>query len=337
MVAPPWFTTPPSGYGGIERVVALLTDGLTRHGHDVTLFAPRGSQAAHLHETVPRAMPDFLGSVAVETANAAVAYRDWRRFDVIHDHTMAGLAPGSLVPIPVVHTVHGLCLPDTALLYETVGRSIELVAISAHQQRTLPPSVRSTVIHNAIDIEKVAWRKEHGDYLLFVGRAAPEKGPLEAVEIARRANMPLKMLFKVNEPQEEEYFAQIRPRLEGAGVEIHLQATEQQKQEAFAGALGTLFPVSWEEPFGLVMIESMAAGTPVIGFRRGAVPEVIQDGVSGFICKTVAEAVSAVGALPAIDRRACREYVRGRFDAEIAVEAHERLYRSLVDAHDSTK
>lgn len=337
MVAPPWFTTPPSGYGGIERVVALLTDGLTARGHEVTLFAPGGSRAAHLCETVAGPMPEYLGSVAVETASTVVAYRDWRHFDLIHDHTIAGLGPGSLLPIPVVHTVHGVCLPEMALLYEASGRSIELVAISSHQQRTLPPSVRSTVIHNAIAIDRVKWSERRGDYLLFVGRASPEKGPLEAVEIARRAGLPLKMLFKVNEPDEQKYFDEIRPVLDAANVDVHLQASEAEKQDAFAGALGTLFPVNWDEPFGLVMIESMAAGTPVIGFRRGSVPEVIADGVSGFVCSSVDKAVQAVPALADIDRTACREYARARFDAEIAIEAHERLYRSLLDGNDSTK
>lgn len=337
MVAPPWFTTPPTGYGGIERVVALLTDGLTRHGHEVTLLAPGGSKAACVCETVPRPMPEFLGSVAVETANAAAAYRDWRRFDIIHDHTLGGLASGSLVPIPVVHTVHGVCLPDTALLYETVSSSIELVAISAHQQQTLPACVRSTVIHNAIATDEVQWSDRPGDYLLFVGRASREKGPLEAARIAKRAGMPLKMLLKVNEPPEQRYFDEIRPELESAKVDVHLQASEADKQVAFAGAFATLFPVSWDEPFGLVMIESMAAGTPVIGFRRGSVPEVISDGESGFVCETIDEAAAAVRSVASIDRAGCRAYAKAHFDAETAVQAHERLYRSLVDAHDSSK
>lgn len=337
VVAPPWFTTPPTGYGGIERVVALLAEGLHKRGHEVTLFAPGGSQSDLLSETLPRPMPEYLGSVAVETANAVTAYRDWRRFDIIHDHTIAGLAAAAMLPTPVVHTVHGVCAPDAALLYEAVGRAVELVAISGHQQTTLPKAVRSTVIYNAIDVESVRWSPEPGSYLLFVGRAAPEKGPLEAIEIARRAGLPLRVLLKVNEEPEREYFDHIRASVEGPGVEFELQASEATKQEAFAGALGTLFPVSWDEPFGLVMIESMAAGTPVIAFPRGAVPEVIAEGVSGFVRSNVEDAVRAVPALSSVDRAACREYVRTKFDASIAVEAHERLYRSLVDAHDSSK
>lgn len=337
MIAPPWFTTPPSAYGGIERVVALLTSGLERRGHEVTLFGPRGSSAARVCETLPRPMPELLGNTAVETANAVTAYQHWREFDVVHDHTIAGLAAGSLLPLPVIHTVHGVVLPELGLLYESVARQVELVAISDHQRGTFPSGVRSTVIHNAIDVQQVIWSEKPGDYLLFVGRAAPEKGPLEAVEIARRAGRPLRMLLKVNEPPEIEYFDHIRPHLAAARVDLELQANEHEKQLAFAGALGTLFPVSWDEPFGLVMIESMAAGTPVIGFPRGSVPEVISEGVSGFVCASVREAAEAVDRLDCIDRVNCRAHTMANFDAAIAVESHERLYLSLMRSDDATK
>jgi glycosyltransferase involved in cell wall biosynthesis len=166
--------------------------------------------------------------------------------------------------------------------------------------------------------------------LLFVGRASPEKGPLDAIEIAKRTNLPLRMLIKVNEPLEHEYFESLRPHLKAPGIQVELEASEQAKEQAFLGAYATLFPVHWEEPFGLVMIESMAAGTPVIGYKRGAVPEVIEHGVSGFVCDTLEEAVAAVPLVVSLDREACRRHVATCYGAGRAVELHEALYQSLV-------
>jgi glycosyltransferase involved in cell wall biosynthesis len=333
MVAPPWFAIPPTGYGGIERVVALLADGMAERGHDVTLFAPHGSKSlASIHETFPKTMHEQIGSVAVETENAILAYRKWREFDVIHDHTVCGLVAASLIDRPVVHTVHGAVLSDMWTLYQALSGNTHLIAISDNQRRTLPPNVRSTVIHNAMHVEDAPWSDEPGDYLLFVGRAAPEKGPLEALQIAERAGMPLRMLLKVNEQPERDYLEVLRPFFKRPGVQIEMQTSEEEKQRAYAGAYATLFPIAWEEPFGLVMIESMAAGTPVIAFRRGSVPEIISNGVTGYICDSVDEAVDAVADVDLLDRAVCRERAETCFGADSALASHEALYLSLVSA-----
>ena len=179
----------------------------------------------------------------------------------------------------------------------------------------------------------VEWSPQAGPYLLFVGRMCPEKGPLEAVEIARRTGLPLRMLLKVNEKPEHEYFEHIRAKLEQPGIEIELQITEKAKHEQYRGALATLFPISWPEPFGLVMIESMAAGTPVVGFRHGAVPEIIDDGITGFVCDDIDSAVQAVSRIEAIERAACRDRVQRLFSAESAVARHVELYSRLAGAN----
>jgi len=331
LVAPPWFTIPPSGYGGIERVVAILADGLARRGHEVTLFAPGGSRtAACLVETFAQPMSSVLGNALVDAESSIRAYRRWREFDVIHDHTVVGLVAASMIQRPVVHTVHGVVLPELASLYSAMGDNVELVAISESQRRSLPAETSSTLIRNAVDVERIPWNRAPGEYLLFVGRASPEKGLLDAVEIANRTDLPLRMFIKVNEPLEHEYFESLRPHLEGPRIEVELEASERTKEQAYAGAYATLFPVHWEEPFGLVMIESMAAGTPVIGYRRGAVPEVIAHGVSGFVCDTLEEAAAAVPLVASLDREASRRHVETRFNAEHAVRQHEALYASLV-------
>jgi glycosyltransferase involved in cell wall biosynthesis len=333
IVAPPWFTIPPAGYGGIERVVAMLADGLAGRGHRVTLFSPAGSTSdAMVVPTVPVPMHEYIGSVAVETQNVLRAYSCWREFDVIHDHTVAGLAVTPFLQRPLVHTVHGAVLPDIQGLYAALPPNVHLVAISENQRATLPPNSAATVIRNATNIDGVEWSRAAGDHLLFVGRASVEKGPLDAIRIAEGAGMPLRMLLKVNEKAEHEYFEFLRPHLRKNRVQVELQVTEGEKQRAYAGAFATLFPIAWEEPFGLVMIESMAAGTPVIAFARGAAPEVIADGVTGFLCSTVDEAISAVQNVPSLDRRDCRTHVEEHFSPAAAVDAHETLYRSLVAA-----
>lgn len=333
MIAPPWFTIPPKGYGGIERVVALLTEGLAARGHEVTLFAPGGSEtAASLTETFPEPMYRQIGSIAVETLNTLSAYSDWKRFDVFHDHTVSGLGVASFVDRPIVHTVHGAVLPDIRQLYASLPSNVHLIAISENQRTTLPEGAPATVIWNSMDLTGVEWSRDRGDYLLFTGRAAPEKGPMEALKIAERTGMPLRMLLKVNEPPEQEYFEMMRPECERLGVQVELDVTEAEKQRAFAGAYATLFPISWEEPFGLVMIESMAGGTPVIAYSRGSVPEVIEHGVTGFVCHELEEAIEAVQQVESLDRAACRQRVESVFSAEAAIDQHEQLFRSLVGA-----
>ena len=333
LIAPPWFSVPPSGYGGVEWVVSVLADGLVARGHDVTLFASGGSQTtARLVSTYDEPPSAQLGDVYTEMPALLDAYAHWREFDVIHDHTILGLIAGANLPAPVVHTVHGQVLPSIHRLYEHTAGRVQLVAISQHQASTLPPACATTVIHNGVDLGRFPFAAEsRGDYLLFVGRASPEKGIVAAIEIARRCDMPLVILAKVNEAPEQAYFeAVVKPALRGIRHEIFLNASHDMKIRAFQEAFATLFPIAWPEPFGLVMIESMACGTPVIAFRDGSVPEVIDDGRTGFVCDNVDEAVRAIERVPLLNRSDCRARVEARFSAERNVDAHERLYRQVA-------
>lgn len=333
LIAPPWFAVPPTGYGGIEWVVSNLAEGLVRGGHQVTLFASGGSRTrARLVTTYPEPPSRDLGDAFVESPALIDAYSRWRDFDVIHDHTMLGLIAGANLPVPVVHTVHGQVLPKLYHFYEHVAGRVHLVAISHSQAAMLPPSCRQTVIHNGIALERFPFkRKPGGDYLLFVGRMSPEKGILPAIEIARRCDMPLLVLAKINEKPEHDYFeALVRPALREVRHEVFLQTSHEQKVAAYQDAMGTLFPICWPEPFGLVMTESMACGTPVIAFPRGSAPEVIDDGRTGFLCEGVEEAVAAVGRLGEIRREDCRHRVAVHFSADRNVRRHELLYQSML-------
>lgn len=333
LVAPPWFTVPPQGYGGIERVIAALADALVDQGHDVTLFAPSGScTRARLVETFPAELHAEIGSSAIEAHNTLLAYAQAAHFDVIHDHTVAGLAASTSHHGPIVHTAHGPIEPRIAGLYEALPRNVHLVAISHHQRSTFPSGVEPAVIWNTLDTSDTPFSAEPGDYLLFVGRAAPEKGLADALTIAERAGLPLRVLLKVNEDREFAFLETLRPRLSRPGVQLEFDATESVKRHAFAGALATLFPISWDEPFGMVMIESMAAGTPVIAYPRGAAPEVIEDGVTGYLCTDAAESEAAIEALDRIDRLRCRERVERLFNPADAAKAHAHLYQRALQA-----
>jgi len=334
LVAPPWFAVPPTGYGGIEWVVSNLAEGLIARGHEVTLFASGGSQtSAELVTTYAVPPSAELGDAYVEAPALIDAYQRWREFDVIHDHTLLGLVAGACLPAAVVHTVHGEVTPKLHRIYEHVGDRVQFVTVSNNQAATMPAECPVTVIHNGVNLARFPFAdRGRGGYLLFVGRMSPEKGILQAIEIARRSGIRLRIMAKVNEPPEKEYFeSTVKPALRGVDHELVFAATHDEKVAAYQDALATLFPIAWPEPFGLVMTESMACGTPVIAFRHGSVPEVIADGETGFICEDVAEAVRAVDRVGLIDRRRCRQRVEDHFSAERNVENHERLYRRVAE------
>lgn len=334
LIAPPWFAVPPTGYGGIELVVSHLADGLAVRGHRVTLFASGGSRTpARLLSPYQVPPSELLGDPVVEAAHLVEAYARWEEFDIIHDHTMLGLIAGAHLPVPVVHTVHGQLLDRFKPFYRSVAGLVDLVCISHHQRSTLPAGLDATVIHNGIRCADYPFSSVPGKYLLFVGRMCAEKGVLDAIEIARRASLPLVLVAKVNEPAERAYFEScVKPALAGIESTLYFQPPQHVKAAAYRDALATLFPIDWPEPFGLVMAESMAAGTPVIAYRRGSVPEVIEDNVTGMICDGVDDAVAAVQRVGRLDRHASRDRAVQLFDASTCVASHERLYLDILDA-----
>lgn len=337
LIAPIWLPIPPPGYGGIERVVHLLAEELTVRGHDVTLFALAGSVTAARLSSVIDTGPglDDPGAFADELAHVVAAYRQAATFDVIHDHTAIGPALGTLlggIP-PVVHTLHGPWTARSRRLAAQVHDRVHLVAISAAQAAANGAVRYASIVHNGVDLGAFPFAPDKQDYLAYVGRASPEKGTHLAVEVAQRAGMPLKMAVKRSEAAEWAYWqAMVAPRLSG-DEEIHEQPDHTLLWDIIAHARATLFPIDWAEPFGLVMTESLACGTPVVARPLGAVPEVLDDGVTGFLRWDVDDLAAAARAAGHLDPVACRRAAEARFSATAMVDGYERLYRSLTTGH----
>jgi len=338
MIAPPWFPLPPQGYGGIELVVSLLTEGLVRDGHDVTLFASGDSKTlARLSFVYDRAPRELIATASyIEIVHGLEAYTRAREFDVIHDHDgFASRAMGALVHrlvgTPVVATLHGPADAATQESLASLRENLRFIAISDYQRHGFPDLSFVATIPNAIDFDSYPFSAEKDDYLLFVGRMIDDKGAHTAVEVARRLSSRLILVGKINEEAEREYFAaKVEPLLTD-DMYYRGEVDTSTKLELYKNARCTLFPIQWPEPFGLVMIESMAAGTPVVAFRHGSVPGVIDDGRTGFIVETVDEMVEAVRRVGEIDPEECRRVAEERFGIPRFVAAHVAAYRRLLD------
>jgi glycosyltransferase involved in cell wall biosynthesis len=337
-VAPPWLSVPPARYGGIEWVVALLTDGLVDRGHDVTLFATGDSKTrARLSWVFDRAPgPHLINDPWYDTVHALHSFAEPSEFDVFHVHSpFASLAVAANLGRPVVHTVHGSFTREMRQLYSLVADRVWFVAISEAQRAHMPELRYAGVVYNGIDLGSYPLRTQKEDFLLFLGRAAPEKGPLRAVLAARQAGLPLTLAVKIANPSEVEHWEQeVRPEL-GDDATILGEISFEEKLDLLARARAVLFPIDWDEPFGLVMTEAMACGTPVIATPRGSVPEIVADGVTGFVVSVEdypAQAAAAIGRLGEIDPRACRARVEERFSAAAMVEGYERAFDVAVSS-----
>jgi glycosyltransferase involved in cell wall biosynthesis len=336
VLAPPWFAVPPSGYGGIEWVVALLADGLVDASHDVTLFASGDSRTkAKLDAVFEQAPSEHIGRTFWEMRHVLSCYERADEFDVINDHSgppAAVIAGG--VRTPVVHTVHGPLDAEPGRLYEAINRiapNVGLISLSMNQRAPKPHFNWVANCPNALDLSVYPCKPHPGDYLLFLGRMSPDKGAHRAVAVAMEAGVPLKIAGKLREPKEREYFAEyVEPHVGHYGIEYLGEVNHGQKVELLQDARATLFPIEWEEPFGLVMIESMACGTPVIATRHGAVPEVIDHGRSGIIVDHYREMAGALEAADALDPRECRRYVEESFSAERMVADYVEAYRTAI-------
>jgi Glycosyltransferase len=337
MVAPPWFELPPVGYGGTEAVVASLVDALVARGHHVTLVASgRAKTAAQRHiAAYPEPPSHLLGhSPMPEVVLAAEAARslDGLALDVVHDHSLAGPLLAGSRSAPTVATMHGPVVGDNADYFRRLGRSVDLVAISAAQRRHAPDLNWAGVVHNAIDVASFPFRERKDAEVLWIGRFSPDKGAHLAIDAARAAGRRILLAGKLNERPEHAYFdAEVRPRL-GADAEYVGEADAALKRELFARAACLVFPIQWEEPFGMVMIEAMAAGTPVVATRRGSVPEVVDHGRTGWIVDTLDELPEAIARAGELDPRACRSHVESRFDLPVMAAGYERVYREVMAA-----
>ena len=336
ILAPPWFPIPPPRYGGIEWVVALLADGLVEAGHDVTLFATGEARTrAKVVASFAEARPLEIGRAWTELLHAVEWIARAGDFDVLNDHTgPLGAILGELVSTPILHTVHGPLTGDAGKIYShiaSVAPSVGLVSISLNQRKPCPGLPWTANIPNALDLTAYPVEPHRGDYLLFLGRLSPEKGPHRAIDVADEAGLPLKIAGKMRDAAEKYYFeAEVRPRL-GERVEYLGEVSHAEKVELLQNARATLFPIQWEEPFGLVMIESMACGTPVIATRRGAVPEVVAHGRSGIIVEDVDEMAAALPVADALDPLECRRYVEERFSPQRMVRDYEAAYRAVLE------
>jgi glycosyltransferase involved in cell wall biosynthesis len=335
-VAPLAESVPPEGYGGTERVVSYLTEELVRLGHDVTLFATADSEtAADLEPMSPRAARSDPGldPRPFETRMLAEAYRRSEEFDVIHCHTdYVGLPLSEHVATPTVVTLHGrLDVPGLRALFREFP-DVSYVSISDSQRTAAPDIHWVATIHHGLPERLYAFQPTPGDYLLFLGRVSPEKAPDRAIRIAVRAGVPLKIAAKVD-AVDQEYFAQcVEPLLGHPLVEFVGEVGGDQKLDLLAHARGLLFPIDWPEPFGLVMIEALACGTPVVARQRGSVPEVLLHGETGFIGETDDELSDAISRLDELDRRRCREDFEQRFtDAEMT-RKYLALYQRVSQA-----
>ena len=332
-IAPPWIAVPPPGYGGIEWVVALLADELAARGHDVTLFASGGSVTKARLESVfdPAPGPTKIGDTYLEVLHAFNAYEHAAEFDVIHDHSgMVGLAIAARAGIDVVHTVHGPLVDDALHWYRMLTGRVNFVAISDSQKKPGPDLSWAGRVYNGIPVERYPFREDKEDFLLFVGRVNREKGPEVAVEVAKRAGARLVMAVAIKEKFEQEYWdVNVAPNLTGK-EEILGEITVEEKADLMSRARAVLFPIQWEEPFGLVMAEANACGTPVLAFPRGAAPEVIADGETGFMCADVNEMAAALARVGEIDPHACRARVEKMFSAQAMTAGYEDVYRKLL-------
>lgn len=337
MLAPPWIPIPPPGYGGVEAVVALLCEELVARGHDVTLFAAPGSRsAARVRTLLDAAHPDTIGSALYESDYVAGAFdaideaAAWGHpFDVVHDHSgFTALAMAARVSTPVVHTLHGSLADAPARFYQRHGHEALLVAISHSQVEHAPSGVRAAaVVPNPIAVESWPLQTAKDDYLLWIGRMDPVKGAHRAIQAARLAGRPLVLAGPVQTGQSDFFHGQIEPHIDGRRVRYIGEVGGIAKQQLFAHARALLMPIRWDEPFGMVMIEALACGTPVIAFPEGAATEIVIDGHNGMLVADETEMAHAVAHVGAIDPVRCRESVRARYDIAIVADGYEAVYR----------
>ncbi|HKE50570.1 MAG TPA: glycosyltransferase family 4 protein [Actinomycetes bacterium] len=334
MIAPPWYPVPPNGYGGIEAMVADLITGLDGRGHDVVLIGagPAGEVPGRYLATFEEAPTERIGEGMPELLHLARAARflNEQAIDVVHDHTAVGPLTARGRAAPTIVTAHGPVDDEIGEYYRDLGTSVSLVAISESQRRQAPDLHWSGVVHNAIDVSSYPYREDKDDFALFLGRCNPEKGVHLAIDAARAAGRRIVLAAKINEQPEQEYFdAAVRPRL-GPDVEHVGEADADEKRQLMAAAYCFLFPIRWEEPFGLVMIEAMACGTPVVALGRGAVPEVVADGVTGFVRTELDQLPEAIDGVSRVSAADCREHVERNFDLKIMTAGYERIYRSVL-------
>jgi glycosyltransferase involved in cell wall biosynthesis len=344
-VAPLWELVPPKTYGGSELVVYNLTEEMVRRGHEVTLFAAKGTRTSGtlvpccpvaLREMEERIIKDktHCTVMSYELGMLQTVFERAHEFDVIHNHIGYQALPlASFVSTPVVTTLHNALSPFPVEELFLRNAHQPFISISDYQQRLWPDLNYAATIHHGIDLSifKPSFGHEDKDYLLFLGRLSPEKGPHHAIRIAQALDMPLLLAGKIDRVDREFYDREIAHRVDGQRIKYVGEVNHEQKVELLRNAAATLCPVEWPEPFGLVMIESMACGTPVFALRDGSIPEVIDSGVTGYVATTVDELIGAVREFRRYDRQQVCQVAERRFSVQRMVDDHLRLYASLIE------
>jgi glycosyltransferase involved in cell wall biosynthesis len=335
-VAPLFESVPPKYYGGTERVVSFLTEELVRQGHDVTLFAS-GDSVTHARlvsgsRRASRLDKHSIDPLALQVLMLERVYKLAGEFDVIHFHLDYLHFPISRCHRRAhVTTLHGrLDIPELVPLYKEF-HDMPVVSISDAQRAPLPRANWIATVYHGLPADLLNFRAEPGTYLGFLGRISPEKRVDRAIEIARRLDMPIKIAAKVDLVDRDYFEAVIEPLLRDRRVEFVGEIGEGEKQEFLGDAYALLFPIDWPEPFGLVMIEALACGTPIIAYERGSVPEVITNGENGFIVSDIEDATSAARLVPTLSRRRCRELFDERFTAERMAHDYLSVYEKLIE------
>ncbi|HLI72636.1 MAG TPA: glycosyltransferase family 4 protein [Acidimicrobiales bacterium] len=338
LIAPPWTPIPPPLYGGIELVVDQLARGLVAAGHDLTLFTTGDSTCPVPKAWVlPEAEGMRIGMAVPELRHVLGAYEVAQDHDVVHDHTVMGpFYAERYRDLPVITTIHGPFNAELTDIYRALAARVPIVAISEAQRRGAPDVPVVRVIHHGVEASDFPMGEgggdADGDFLLFLGRMAPDKGAHRAIEVARKAGARILLAAKMREQWERDYFdEQVAPLLGPDAVYLG-EVSHERKLELLADARALVFPIRWNEPFGMVMLESMACGTPVLAFPEGAAPEVVDHGKTGFLCDDEAAMVEAVSHLDDLSRADCRAAVEGYFSTERMVADHVALYQEVASA-----
>jgi glycosyltransferase involved in cell wall biosynthesis len=340
MLAPPWIPIPPPEYGGVEQVIALLATELGRRGHDVTLFAAPGTRSSvDVRPVLEQPHPDQIQTAIYEADHVASIFdeidqaaEDGRPYDLVHDHSgFVAFAFAHRLRTPLIQTLHGPFTDDTYAFYTRHGHKAPAIAISRYQARRAPPQLRIIdVVYNPVAVEDFPFVQEKSAYLLWVGRMNDDKGPHRAIHAAREADVPIVLAGPIQPGQQEFFSREVEPHIDGERVRYVGETGGDEKTNLFAHAMAFLMPIRWPEPFGLVMTEAMACGTPVIAFNEGSASEIVAHGETGFLVSDESEMAAAVRRLHEIAPAACRERVRERFSLAAVADAHERAYRRVL-------
>jgi glycosyltransferase involved in cell wall biosynthesis len=334
LIAPPWVAVPPTAYGGTESVLDTLARGLHRAGHDVRLFTTGDSTCDVPRDSVlPAAIGVGNGGSATELRHVIHAYEAAinAEADIVHDHTLAGpVYADRFAGLPVVTTNHGPFQSELGDYYRAIAGGTPIIAISHHQASTATDIPLAAVIHHGVDPERFPAGVGDGGYALFLGRMCPEKGIPMAIRVARRARIPLLIAAKMSEPAEVLYFEQHVKPLLGGEIEYIGEVGGADKTALLGGAVCLLNPIDWPEPFGMVMVEALACGTPVVATPMGAAPEIVEPGKTGFVCAEEVALADAVAASADLDRNDCRKAVASRFSADRMVADHLALYEKVI-------